>query len=125
MDGVSGVILKPISGAKQEGVEGFFKGVGKGVMGLVTRPTAGVIDFASGSFDAVKRYALPAFCVMLLHLLPLKMQYQGSEMRMLSVTLCPCVCVRVCTRMYVCISLSLHPLWDFKPHICHLVCHSR
>lgn len=57
MDGVSGVIMKPISGAKQEGVEGFFKGVGKGVMGLVTRPTAGVIDFASGSFDAVKRYA--------------------------------------------------------------------
>ncbi|XP_069674534.1 intermembrane lipid transfer protein Vps13 isoform X2 [Periplaneta americana] len=55
VDGVSGVILKPISGAKQEGVEGFFKGVGKGVMGLVTRPTAGVIDFASGSFDAVKR----------------------------------------------------------------------
>jgi vacuolar protein sorting-associated protein 13A/C len=57
VDGVSGVILKPISGAKQEGVEGFFKGVGKGVMGLVTRPTAGVIDFASGSFDAVKRAA--------------------------------------------------------------------
>jgi vacuolar protein sorting-associated protein 13A/C len=80
VDGVSGVILKPISGAKQEGVEGFFKGVGKGVMGLVARPTAGVIDFASGSFDAVKRYALPAFCVMLLHLVPLKMQYQGSEM---------------------------------------------
>jgi vacuolar protein sorting-associated protein 13A/C len=70
VDGVSGVILKPISGAKQEGVEGFFKGVGKGVMGLVTRPTAGVIDFASGSFDAVKRYALSAFYVMLLHLLP-------------------------------------------------------
>jgi vacuolar protein sorting-associated protein 13A/C len=61
VDGVSGVILKPISGAKQEGVEGFFKGVGKGVMGLVTRPTAGVIDFASGSFDAVKRCALN-FC---------------------------------------------------------------
>ncbi|XP_021940255.1 vacuolar protein sorting-associated protein 13 isoform X3 [Zootermopsis nevadensis] len=57
VDGVSGVFLKPISGAKQEGVEGFFKGVGKGVMGLVTRPTAGVIDFASGSFDAVKRAA--------------------------------------------------------------------
>ena len=69
MDGVSGVVLKPISGAKQKGVEGFFKGVGKGVVGLVTRPTAGVIDFASGLFGAVKRYALPALCVMLLHLL--------------------------------------------------------
>nr|CAD7454577.1 unnamed protein product [Timema tahoe] len=55
VDGVSGVIMKPISGAREEGVEGFFKGVGKGMMGLVTRPTAGVIDFASGSLDAVKR----------------------------------------------------------------------
>ena len=125
MDGVSGVVLKPISGAKQKGVEGFFKGVGKGVVGLVTRPTAGVIDFASGLFGAVKRYALPALCVMLLHLLcvmllhllPLKMQYQGSEMRMLSVILNPCVCVHVCLRACVCASLSLHPLWGFKPHI--------
>ncbi|KAF5306759.1 hypothetical protein FQA39_LY01517 [Lamprigera yunnana] len=54
-DGVTGVFTKPISGAKDQGVEGFFKGVGKGVVGLVTRPTAGVIDFASGSLDAVKR----------------------------------------------------------------------
>ncbi|KZC12682.1 Vacuolar protein sorting-associated protein 13C, partial [Dufourea novaeangliae] len=55
VDGISGVVMKPISGAKEEGVEGFFKGFGKGVVGLVTRPTAGVIDFASGSFGAVKR----------------------------------------------------------------------
>ncbi|CAG2068073.1 unnamed protein product [Timema podura] len=34
VDGVSGVIMKPISGAREEGVEGFFKGVGKGMMGL-------------------------------------------------------------------------------------------
>ncbi|XP_076294775.1 vacuolar protein sorting 13C isoform X2 [Lasioglossum baleicum] len=54
-DGVTGVVMKPISGAKEEGVEGFFKGFGKGVVGLVTRPTAGVIDFASGSLGAVKR----------------------------------------------------------------------
>ncbi|KAG0723185.1 Vacuolar protein sorting-associated protein 13 [Chionoecetes opilio] len=55
MDGVTGVFLKPIDGAREEGVEGFFKGVGKGVVGLVTRPASGVIDFASGSFDAVMR----------------------------------------------------------------------
>lgn len=48
--------MKPLSGAKEEGVEGFFKGFGKGVVGLVTRPTAGVIDFASGSLGAVRRY---------------------------------------------------------------------
>lgn len=60
VDGVTGVVMKPISGAKEEGVEGFFKGFGKGVVGLVTRPTAGVIDFASGSFGAVRRYDLLA-----------------------------------------------------------------
>lgn len=54
-DGVTGVVMKPISGAREDGVEGFFKGFGKGMVGLVTRPTAGVIDFASGSFGAVKR----------------------------------------------------------------------
>ncbi|XP_015115234.1 vacuolar protein sorting-associated protein 13 isoform X2 [Diachasma alloeum] len=57
VDGVTGVVMKPLSGAKEEGVEGFFKGFGKGVVGLVTRPTAGVIDFASGSFGAVRRCA--------------------------------------------------------------------
>ena len=54
-DGVTGVFTKPIDGAREEGVEGFFKGMGKGVVGLVTRPASGVIDFASGSFDAVMR----------------------------------------------------------------------
>ncbi|XP_044259687.1 vacuolar protein sorting-associated protein 13 isoform X2 [Tribolium madens] len=55
VDGVTGVFTKPISGAKEEGVGGFFKGLGKGAMGLIARPTAGVVDFASGSLDAVKR----------------------------------------------------------------------
>lgn len=55
MDGVTGVVTKPISGAREEGVEGFFKGLGKGTIGLVTRPTAGIVDFAHGTFDSVKR----------------------------------------------------------------------
>ena len=55
MDGVTGCVTKPISGAKEEGVEGFFKGLGKGTIGLVTRPTAGIVDFAHGTFDSVKR----------------------------------------------------------------------
>lgn len=55
VDGVTGVFTKPIDGAREEGVEGFFKGLGVGAVGLFARPTAGVVDFASGSFDAVKR----------------------------------------------------------------------
>lgn len=52
---MTGVVTKPVAGARDEGVEGFFKGLGKGAIGLVARPTAGVVDFASGSFEAVKR----------------------------------------------------------------------
>lgn len=48
-------MTKPIEGAKEEGVEGFFKGVGKGLIGVVARPTSGAIDFASGSLDAIKK----------------------------------------------------------------------
>ncbi|XP_053604237.1 intermembrane lipid transfer protein Vps13 isoform X1 [Plodia interpunctella] len=57
VDGVTGVFTKPIEGAREQGVEGFFKGLGRGAVGLVARPTAGVVDFAAGSFDAVKRAA--------------------------------------------------------------------
>lgn len=34
---------------------GFGKGIGKGLLGAVTRPTAGVVDFASSTLDAAKR----------------------------------------------------------------------
>ncbi|XP_018574731.1 vacuolar protein sorting-associated protein 13 isoform X2 [Anoplophora glabripennis] len=57
VSGVTGVVTKPVSGAREQGVEGFFKGLGKGAVGLVARPVAGVVDFASGSLDAVKRCA--------------------------------------------------------------------
>ncbi|XP_054926779.1 intermembrane lipid transfer protein Vps13 isoform X4 [Dermacentor andersoni] len=54
-EGMTGIFTKPMAGAREEGVSGFFKGVGKGLIGAVARPTGGVVDFASGSFDAVKR----------------------------------------------------------------------
>ena len=31
VSGVTGIVTKPIEGAKAEGAEGFFKGVGKGI----------------------------------------------------------------------------------------------
>jgi vacuolar protein sorting-associated protein 13A/C len=52
---VTGVVTKPISGAKKGGASGFVKGLGKGFLGLVTRPTGGIVDFASTSMDLVKR----------------------------------------------------------------------
>jgi len=48
-------VTKPVAGAKSGGASGFFKGVGKGFLGLVTRPTGGIVDFASTSLDVIKR----------------------------------------------------------------------
>jgi hypothetical protein len=39
-DGVTGLVTQPVQGAKLEGVPGFFKGVGRGIAGLVLKPGA-------------------------------------------------------------------------------------
>ncbi|CAF0869350.1 unnamed protein product [Rotaria sordida] len=57
VEGVKGVVTKPISGAKESGASGFVKGLGKGFLGLVTRPTGGIVDFTSTSLDLLKRTA--------------------------------------------------------------------
>ncbi|CAF1279009.1 unnamed protein product [Rotaria magnacalcarata] len=57
VDGVQGVVTKPVSGAKDHGASGFAKGLGKGFLGLVARPTGGVVDFTSTSLDIIKRTA--------------------------------------------------------------------
>ncbi len=43
------------AGAQKEGAAGFFKGVGKGLVGALTRPTGGIIDMASSTFQGIKR----------------------------------------------------------------------
>jgi hypothetical protein len=40
-DGVTGVLTQPFQGAKEERAVGFVKGVGKGIGGLVLKPTSG------------------------------------------------------------------------------------
>ncbi|RXM33331.1 Vacuolar protein sorting-associated protein 13A [Acipenser ruthenus] len=45
----------PKVSAQKEGAAGFFKGVGKGLVGAVTRPTGGIIDMASSTFQGIKR----------------------------------------------------------------------
>ncbi|CAF2764840.1 unnamed protein product [Rotaria sp. Silwood2] len=57
VEGVKGVVTKPVSGAKESGATGFVKGLGKGFLGLVTRPTGGIVDFTSTSLDLIKRTA--------------------------------------------------------------------
>lgn len=44
-----------MAGAQQDGVEGFFRGIGRGIMGLITKPALGVIDSVAMACDAVRR----------------------------------------------------------------------
>jgi vacuolar protein sorting-associated protein 13A/C len=51
--GVSGVFTKPIEGAKNNGVEGFFRGVGRGGAGLVTKTFSGVVDIVAKTSEGL------------------------------------------------------------------------
>lgn len=53
-EGVTGVFSKPMEGLRTSGAEGFFKGLGKGFIGAVARPTAGLVDFATGTLHTVR-----------------------------------------------------------------------
>lgn len=52
--GVTGLALAPVRGANQEGAAGFFKGLGKGLVGLPTKTVIGVFDFANSLSEGVK-----------------------------------------------------------------------
>jgi vacuolar protein sorting-associated protein 13A/C len=51
--GISGVVTKPITNARQNGVAGFFQGVGKAALGFVMLPVSGVLDFVSLTVNGV------------------------------------------------------------------------
>jgi vacuolar protein sorting-associated protein 13A/C len=52
--GVGGLARKPLEGAEQDGVAGFFKGVGLGVLGLATKPAIGIFDLASNVSEGIR-----------------------------------------------------------------------
>ncbi|KAF5752107.1 hypothetical protein HS088_TW01G00014 [Tripterygium wilfordii] len=45
--GVTGILTKPLEGAKSSGVEGFVQGFGKGIIGVAAQPVSGALDFLS------------------------------------------------------------------------------
>ena len=49
--GIGGLARHPLQGAEKEGIQGFFKGVGKGVLGLATKPAIGAFDLASSKLS--------------------------------------------------------------------------
>lgn len=44
---MTGILTKPLEGAKSSGVEGFVQGVGKGIIGAAAQPVSGVLDLLS------------------------------------------------------------------------------
>uniref|UniRef100_A0A9J8AXX9 Vacuolar protein sorting 13 homolog D n=1 Tax=Cyprinus carpio carpio TaxID=630221 RepID=A0A9J8AXX9_CYPCA len=56
--GLTSVITSTVEGVKTEGgVSGFFSGLGKGLVGTVTKPMAGALDFASETAQTVRDMA--------------------------------------------------------------------
>mmetsp|Transcript_35528 Transcript_35528/g.56876 ORF Transcript_35528/g.56876 Transcript_35528/m.56876 type:complete len:3214 (+) Transcript_35528:77-9718(+) len=55
--GLSGIVTEPIRGAEVQGVEGFFKGVGIGLLGVAVKPTVGVFDMIAQFLAGVKSTA--------------------------------------------------------------------
>lgn len=53
--GVTGLVKKPIRGAKRGGAKGFIKGLGKGLLGFVGRPASGVADLTSTSLKLIQK----------------------------------------------------------------------
>ncbi|EFC42670.1 hypothetical protein NAEGRDRAFT_80298 [Naegleria gruberi] len=50
----TGIFTKPIEGASKEGVSGFFKGIGKGIIGIPVKPVTGVLDFVYKTSEGLK-----------------------------------------------------------------------
>lgn len=61
VDGITGLVRLPYLDAKADGVIGFFKGTGKGVGGLILKPTAGVLGvgayFGKGCRAEIRKLA--------------------------------------------------------------------
>lgn len=51
--GLTGVVTKPITNARQHGFVGFFQGVGKAAVGFVMLPVSGVLEFVSLTVNGV------------------------------------------------------------------------
>lgn len=58
VSGVTGIVEKPIEGGKSGGAMGVLGGIGKGLLGVVTKPTAGIVDFTSQSFEGIRKVAV-------------------------------------------------------------------
>ena len=52
--GITGIVMKPVQGAQQDGASGFVKGVGVGIAGAVVKPVSGVVDLVSKTNEGIE-----------------------------------------------------------------------
>jgi len=57
-DGITGIVVKPVQGARKDGAKGFAKGIGQGVVGVVVKPVAGVFEAVSKTSEGIKNTAV-------------------------------------------------------------------
>lgn len=53
--GIAGLAMDPLRGGQREGTTGFFKGIGKGLVGLPTKTAIGILDLTSNLSQGVKK----------------------------------------------------------------------
>jgi hypothetical protein len=53
--GITGIVMDPIQGGRERGAAGVFLGIGTGLIGLVTRPIAGILDGGVGALSALRK----------------------------------------------------------------------
>jgi vacuolar protein sorting-associated protein 13A/C len=57
LKGVTGIVEEPIKGAASQGMEGFIKGLGRGLIGAAVKPTVGAIDLATQTTKGIRNTA--------------------------------------------------------------------
>lgn len=55
--GITGLVTSPIEGIKTGGFPGLLKGIGKGIIGTVAKPTAGIVRTVSDAFSGIGNFA--------------------------------------------------------------------
>lgn len=55
--GLTGIVEKPVEGAKEDGFGGFIRGIGVGVIGAVVKPIVGVMDATTSLTEGIRNTA--------------------------------------------------------------------
>ncbi|CZT47110.1 related to sterol glucosyltransferase [Rhynchosporium secalis] len=78
-DGITGLITQPMRGAEKEGAAGLFKGIGKGIGGLILKPGAAIWGIPGYTFMGIHREVRKMFGSSVLNYIISARTAQGFE----------------------------------------------